>query len=233
MEMGDHENAELMFYLARQIDDDCPQCYYHMGRSLEARGLTRRAMACWDKSLRLDSNLEDAHRRMALAHWSLGELESARQHFAAELRLVPNHPEALVEFGSLFIQMEDPHGAARMFERAIELDPEDTAAYACLADVYLLMGYPDDAHAVCRTALKLEPHDPMVLGKCAKVCLEKGLLDKARRHLDRALATAPDEPELQQLGLALTRMERLPRVLLPLVRWKNALVRWFRRRRGP
>ncbi|GAH82738.1 unnamed protein product, partial [marine sediment metagenome] len=45
-EMGRHDQAELMFYLARQVADECPLCYYNMGNSLYARREYDRAIDC-------------------------------------------------------------------------------------------------------------------------------------------------------------------------------------------
>lgn len=36
-EMGQHDMAEQMFYLAQQIDEECPLCYYNIGNSLASR----------------------------------------------------------------------------------------------------------------------------------------------------------------------------------------------------
>jgi tetratricopeptide (TPR) repeat protein len=30
-ELGDHERAEEMFYLARLFKEQCPDCYHHLG----------------------------------------------------------------------------------------------------------------------------------------------------------------------------------------------------------
>ena len=40
--MGDHDKAELMFYLARQVKAECPLCLYNIANSLyEPAGAVR------------------------------------------------------------------------------------------------------------------------------------------------------------------------------------------------
>src|SRR5271170_775427 len=80
-ELGEHDQAEEMFYLARLYKDQCPRCYDFMGRSLFARGRYERAIFCFQKCLDLDSAAPDVTMRLAQAYWKKGENEKARRHF--------------------------------------------------------------------------------------------------------------------------------------------------------
>ena len=55
-ELGDHERAEEMFYLARLYKEHCPHCYYNIGCCLSERGLYDKAIYCWQKTLDLDES---------------------------------------------------------------------------------------------------------------------------------------------------------------------------------
>src|SRR5690349_18444705 len=100
-ELGEHEKAEEMFYLARMYKDQCPHCYYNIGRSLASRGLYPKAIYCWQKSLDLDEAHPQVHLRIAEALWSQGELEQARQHYLIGLRQNPSDTEVLLDLGDL------------------------------------------------------------------------------------------------------------------------------------
>ena len=52
-ELGRHEQAEEVFYLAQQINDECPDCFFNMGGSLASRGEHERAIFCRRKTLAL------------------------------------------------------------------------------------------------------------------------------------------------------------------------------------
>ena len=110
-ELGDHDKAELMFYLARLVQDECPLCYYNIGNSLYARGEYDRAIDCWRQALRLDTNHPQAHSRIADAYWSKGDLARAREHFEKELELDDSDAETYVDLGELLTEMSEPVAA--------------------------------------------------------------------------------------------------------------------------
>src|SRR6476661_1523284 len=103
-ELGDHEKAEEMFYLARLYKDHCPHCYYNMGCSLYERGLYDKAIYCWQKTLDLDEGHPDVQVRIAEALWGKGELEAARQHYLVGLRQDPGNTHTLLDLGDLLME---------------------------------------------------------------------------------------------------------------------------------
>ncbi len=122
-DMGDHEKAEEMFYLARLYKEHCPHCYYNIGCSLHSRGLFDRAIYCWQKTLDLDDAYPQVQVRIADALWGKGELESARQHYLIGLRQDPGNTDTLLDLGELLAEMGRIDEAGEKFRRAIELRP--------------------------------------------------------------------------------------------------------------
>ena len=53
-ELGEHEKAEEMFYIARQYKEECPRCYFNIADSLSRRRKFDKAIYCWQKTLDLD-----------------------------------------------------------------------------------------------------------------------------------------------------------------------------------
>src|SRR5438552_15777525 len=80
-ELGEHDRAEEMFYLARLYKEHCPHCYYNIGCSLAGRGMYDKAIFCWQKTLELEESHPEVQLRIAEALWGEGELEGARQHY--------------------------------------------------------------------------------------------------------------------------------------------------------
>jgi tetratricopeptide (TPR) repeat protein len=156
-ELGEHEQAEEMFYLARLYKDQCPRCYDYMGRSLVARGRFERAVFCFQKCLDLDANAPDVVMRLAQAYWKKGENEKARRHFLADLRANPGRLETLLDMGDLLAEMGLNDEAGEKFRRAIELSPEHPASYFRYGRWLIRRGKIDDAQAAFEKTLRLDP----------------------------------------------------------------------------
>src|SRR4051812_1320199 len=127
-ELGEHEKAEEMFYLARLYKEHCPRCYYYMGMSLNARGQFDKAIYCWRKTLDLDDGHPDAHVRIAEPLWAKGELEQSRRHFLAGLRQDPGCTDTLLDLAELLNEMGRTDEAGEKIRRAIEMAPDEPAA---------------------------------------------------------------------------------------------------------
>src|SRR6185436_17556555 len=105
-ELGDHQQAEEMFYLARLYKDHCPQCYYFMGCSLAARGLFDKAIYCWKRTLDLAHNHPHVHVRIAEALRRKGELDQSRRYYLTGLRHHPKSTSILLDLSDLLIEMK-------------------------------------------------------------------------------------------------------------------------------
>lgn len=128
-ELGQHDQAEEMFYLARQYREKCPLCYYNMGHSLLARGLADRALWCWQQVLDLEPDYPQVHARIAEALWTKGQHSEARRHLLEELRCDPGNIDTLLDLGQLLAEMDQPEAAAEKFRQVLDLDPNECTAH--------------------------------------------------------------------------------------------------------
>ena len=80
-EMHQHDKAEEMFYLAQQINPDCPICFYNIGNSLFCRGRYKKAIWCWERTASLEPAHPQINYRIAQAHWVDGNQDLALAHF--------------------------------------------------------------------------------------------------------------------------------------------------------
>ena len=127
-EKGEHEQAEEMFYLARQYKEKCPLCFFNMGHSLSMRGAYDKALWCWGQVLELEPEYPQVHARIAEGLWAKGQLAEARGHFLEELRANPGDIDTLLDLGELLIEMGQTAAAAEKFRHILELDPEECTA---------------------------------------------------------------------------------------------------------
>src|SRR5688500_14403165 len=104
-ELGDHDRAEEMSYLARLYRDHGPQCYYHMGASLSARGMFDKAIYCWTRTVALDGARPHVQLRIAEALLNRVELEQAPQHSLCGLRQDPGATSTLLALSELLCEI--------------------------------------------------------------------------------------------------------------------------------
>src|SRR6185436_14540580 len=128
-ELGEHERAEEMFYLARLYKEDCPHCYYNIACSLANRGFYDKAIYCWRKTLDLEEQHPGVHLRIAEALWCKGELEQSRKHYLAALREDPGSTSTLLDLAELLIEMGRLDEAGEKIRRSIEMSPDEPAAH--------------------------------------------------------------------------------------------------------
>jgi tetratricopeptide (TPR) repeat protein len=134
--MGQYDKAEQMFYMAQQINPDCPLCYYNIGNSLFTQGEYERAIWCWDKCEQLDPKHPQIHYRLAQACWVSGQGKRARQEFLIELRKSPADLEILLDFGLFLLESGELESAREKFNRILEFDETFAAAHFYLGEVF-------------------------------------------------------------------------------------------------
>jgi len=215
--LGDHDQAEQAFYLARQIVDECPHCYNHMAESLATRGELDRAVWCWHQCLRLEPRHPDANANLAITHWQRGQHERALQYFLQQLRLEPGDTDSLLHMGNLLVEMGRPAEAGEKFRRVLELQPTHATAHLHLGELALDIGHLDAAQAKLELAGSLSPSLLGVHFNLARVAMARDDKEQARSHLRAELDQQGHTPEqLLELGRTLIDLAQ-PDIALPLL----------------
>jgi tetratricopeptide (TPR) repeat protein len=195
-DLGEHERAEEIFYLARLYKEHCPQCYFNMGISLAARGLYEKAIFCWQKTLDAQGSHPEVHVRIAQALWAKGQREHARRHFLAGLRQSPGSTAMLLDLSDLLIEMERWEEAGEKIRRAIEIAPEDPAAHYCHGRWLLRRGRDEEAVASLKRALELDPTFPGAHLRLAEAHHRRGEIIDTRQQLRAELLLRPQDPRM-------------------------------------
>lgn len=156
---GDHEQAEVMFYLSQQINHEHAGALANMAESLLARGLHDRAVWCLREAVRIDPSLPRINARLAEAYAATGRLERARQLLMRELRNDPGDIHVLLDLGCLLCDMNRLGEAAEKFRRVLEQEPDHADAHFYLADVAERQGQLDQAAEEFGLVLRLEGSD--------------------------------------------------------------------------
>jgi tetratricopeptide (TPR) repeat protein len=200
-EIDRHDEAEVMFYLARLFKDECPLCYYNIGTSLYARDQVERAIYCWKKALELDPNQPQAHARLAETYWTQGDLDEACKHYQAEMALDGEDANMLLDFGELLLEMDDEREAESLFRKALEVSPQNVSAHFGLGEVALKRERLHEAMDRFRLVIKLDPSMSGTHAKLARVLVKQGKINEAAKHVVIELRQSGADPQiLQELG---------------------------------
>ncbi len=220
-EMGDHDRAETMFYLARQVKEECPLCLYNIASSLYERREFRRALACLHRALELDPQQPQVHARMAEIHWSMGHLRQAREHYLAEIRHGADDMDTLGDFAELLTEQGDYDEATETYRRVLERLPDHVGAHFGLGELALRRNRLDPAEKQFRLVLRIDRRYPGAHQRLGEVMLRTGRRRQAGVHLLAELRHAGDEPqtllELGQLLLEAGKVKQAHALLRKLV----------------
>jgi len=214
--LNDHEQAELSYYLALQLEHtDHAMAHVNLADSLSERGLYKKAVWCLREAVQIDPDMPQVHARLASAYTALGRRDQARQLYLRELRNNPGDVDTLLDLGSLLVQMNRLAEAGEKFRRVLELESDHPDAHYELGKLAIIERRDDDAVTAFKLVLRLDPEYSAARRRLAETCLRRGQIEDARpllRKDARAFRRDPDawdEADLDDLGRLLLEA-RLP-----------------------
>ena len=206
--LGDHEQAETMFYLAQAIEPDRPDLYSAMADVLLDCKSYDRAAWCLREVARLDPHHAKLHARLAEAMSATGRSERARQLYLLALREDPGDIDTLLDLGDLLASSERVQEAEEKYRRVLELEPDNVEAHFALGE--LGERVQDSARALehYEIVLRLDPGYAEARRRIASLILEgmkqdaqpaQRLLRMDRRDFSERPETYQDD-DVRQLG---------------------------------
>lgn len=170
-DLGDHDEAEVLFYTGLQMEAENPGLYAAVAESLHLRGQHERAIWCLREAAKFNPELPGLHARMASVYSATGKRDLARRHYMLELRKNPGDIETLLELGCLLADMELTDEAGEKFRRVLELNPSHAEAHFQLGDLALNSARHAEAQRYFEAVLAEDP-----TFKLARVRLATALL---------------------------------------------------------
>ncbi len=197
-QLGQHDEAEVMFYLAQQIKEDCPRCFLHLANSLEMRNQTAKALWCWQQVIRIDPRMPEVSANIARIHWRQGRLAEARESYLQALRLEPGRISLLREVAALLTEMGLRLEAADKHRRILEQDPESAEAHLRLGELAMRDDHLDAAQRALDRARALDNELWGLHLRLAQVAMRRGDAATARAALLTEIKSKyrKHEPEL-------------------------------------
>lgn len=91
-------------------------------------GQLETALSNFDQLIATEPNFAEAWNKRAIVHYLLGHYQQSITDIEQTLRLEPRHFGALSGLGAIFIQLEQPRAAIRVFEAVLEIYPQSDSS---------------------------------------------------------------------------------------------------------
>lgn len=166
---------------ARRLNDEA---YALMGQ-----GNYRAALPKCREAIRLDPNLPEAHKNLALVFCDLGRYAEALPECREAIRLKPDLDKSHFVLGKILLGMGDYEGCIQANQEAIRLNPRYAKAYFSLGVALRMLGQLEKALAAYQKADALVPNQPDLQLNTGVVLYGLGRKAEARELWKKALTT--------------------------------------------
>jgi Flp pilus assembly protein TadD len=190
-----------MYYLARQIREECPVCCANLGESLITRGRYEKAIWCFKEACRLNPRMPRVHARLAAAFTAMGQPEQATRLYIRDLREDPGNIRTLIELGAHLESLGRLPEAAEKFRRILELEPANAQAHFHLGQIAMRSHDYESAAIEFELVSRLDDQHPGLRWNMAIVMFHTGRMAQAREHLASVMESlSAQEPDLRRLA---------------------------------
>ena len=196
--------------LQRVVDctPDNPQAHNNLGNTLKRLGRLNEARRHYDQAIGLNPTYSEAHSNLANLLNELGEAEAglveARQAIETAVRLAPDAPEVIENYGDYFYYgYRDYARAVEQYQRLAVLRPNDAVVFGSLGLIHRRQGRMRESLTELRRAMELEPRNVRYV--------------RAAQQLSQALNLYPEATALQQQVVSLSPGDVIEQFTLALI----------------
>lgn len=155
-------------------------CYY-------AKHDLERAIADYDRALRLNPKNPGAYDNRANALDARGDLDNAIRDYNESIRLNPRNSLVFVNRGSLLVEKGDLAGALADYAKTLALNPHEENAHVGRSYVYSIRKEPEKALKEANAAIAIAPGQAVPYIRRANVYMHLGRYADAEADIQRAL----------------------------------------------
>ncbi len=165
-------------------------------------GYWRDSVSLFTRTLQVTRNNYVAHLNLGAALEAREDWDAAKRHYEEALRLQPDWPEALYNYGVLMGKTGNPDAAIAFYRRTLRIRPEHVDAHYNLGIIYDEQGRTAAAIREYEAALRLAPNYVAAHNNLAVALYYAGQYERAWRHVHeaQALGFSPHEGFLKALS---------------------------------
>jgi tetratricopeptide (TPR) repeat protein len=193
---NEHDDA-IEWYrraIAADKDDRFAIAYNNWGDALRAKGYPDKAIAKYERAIKIDSKNVLAYSNWGSALLAQGKLDEAIAMFTKAIKIDSENVLAYNIWGSALYSKGNLDGAIAKYTLATEADPKDALAYYNLGIVFNDMREWNQAIANFRQADALDPDDAATYTMWGVALHENGNPESAIEKFTRAAEIDPDNP---------------------------------------
>ncbi|MGI8990552.1 MAG: tetratricopeptide repeat protein [Bryobacteraceae bacterium] len=181
------EGYRALSYLASlavfESDPDSYRAHQLRAQMLESSNKDEDAIAEYRSVLKRKPELQNIHFAIGSLFWKDQHFDLARAELQQELRINPNHPEALYELGDIASSSEDARQAEKYLLAALKLEPKMVEAHYALEKIYTEKGLYEKSLEHLKAALRTDSSDPKAHYRLSAVYRKLGRTQDAEKEL--------------------------------------------------
>jgi len=204
-----HSDATL-WTATLAINPDCWLANNNLGCDVFKAGDTEKAMAYFQRAIKLNAKYPDPYRNLGVALVKEGRADEGMAEFRAALRVNPSDSSAHFYLGKALIDQGRTEEGVAELQEAFRLNADFADAYNTLGTVYLRKGMIDEAIAQYEKALAINPKLALAHYNLGMALGQKGRVEDAIDQYQESIRLDSADGEVyNNLGTALAQKERL------------------------
>lgn len=192
--------------------------YLKLAKTLLTYNQKQEAIACYERSLKLNPNLSQAHHNLGEIYSREEKWQAAILSYQTAIQLNPEFSWSHHSLGKAFANIQQWEKAISSYKEALQLNPQAAVTYHCLGDALVNQKQLDKAIFAYQKSTELQPETWVVHHKLANIFQEKGELDAAILAYHEAIKLNPD---------FLWSYYSLGETFIKLQRWNEAVVAYL------
>jgi spermidine synthase len=156
-ELGDVYASIRILKQALKIAPSNKSIMFELALSYERKGKIQKAIAIYERLLRLDSNLVPAMNNLALLRGIQGNFKEAKELILASIDQDAEHFYSWIALGIIESQRQRVNSSLKAFKKALSLFPEEPSVYNHIGFIYYLNQNFKEAQRSYQEALRLDP----------------------------------------------------------------------------
>ncbi len=147
--------VQLWEQLAQKFPND-KRTHYFLGAAHYGRDEDEKAIAEFDKAIKIDKDFAPTYNLLGYAHYEKGDYGKAEEAFKNYIRLVPSEANPYDSLADLYAKMGRHDEAITNYKKAVELNPKFAFSQRKIGDNLVFMDKYEEGREAYRKAMAIE-----------------------------------------------------------------------------